>query len=274
MKYFVPAIFRGWCIASGLFAVLLFPSLVLANGPDLSVSKSCVIASPQTIKCDVVVTNIGTVPTLPQFTITDTVTATPVVNYLSVGGSLVTSCSPGPQQINNVNIVCSVTGSLAVGASGTAIFDFSMPTGGEFQNCASTTLPVNPMAPPDSNSLNNTNICTTLTVDPPTPSPAAQDLSTDKVCAVNGAQSILCTITVTNVGGTASSNPFTLSDVVTANNTVNLTGAGGTLNPSCSPGAQVINNVPINCTINSSLAPNASGTILLSFTMPQGGQFE
>ncbi len=103
---------------------------------------------------------------------------------------------------------------------------------------------------------------------------AGPDLSAAKVCAVNnGAQSVLCTVTITNIGNVASVAPMSLTDLVTGSSNINLTGAGGTLPVSCTPGAQLINNVPISCGINTSLAAGASGDVLFSFTMPQGGTF-
>ena len=102
---------------------------------------------------------------------------------------------------------------------------------------------------------------------------AGPDLSATKVCTVNGAQSVLCTITITNIGTVASVAPMSLTDLVTGSSNINLTGAGGSLPVSCTPGAQLINNVPINCGINTSLAAGASGDVLFSFTMPLGGTF-
>jgi hypothetical protein len=102
---------------------------------------------------------------------------------------------------------------------------------------------------------------------------AGPDLSATKVCTVNGAQSVLCTITITNIGNVASVAPMSLTDLVTGSSNINLTGAGGSLPVSCTPGAQLINNVPINCGINTSLAAGASGDVLFSFTMPLGGTF-
>jgi hypothetical protein len=102
---------------------------------------------------------------------------------------------------------------------------------------------------------------------------AGPDLSATKVCTVNGAQSVLCTITIANIGNVASVAPMSLTDLVTGSSNINLTGAGGSLPVSCTPGAQLINNVPINCGINTSLAAGASGDVLFSFTMPLGGTF-
>lgn len=101
------------------------------------------------------------------------------------------------------------------------------------------------------------------------------DLSVTKTCAVNGPQSVLCTITITNIGTVPSVSPISLTDMITGSAPVNLTGGGGSLPASCSPGAQLINNVPITCpTINTSLTPTNSGTVLFSFKMPQGGTFQ
>ena len=62
--------------------------------------------------------------------------------------------------------------------------------------------------------------------------------------------------------------------MTTAGGHANLVSTGGTLPASCTPGAQVINNVPLSCPgISTSLAASASGTFLVNYTMPQGGSF-
>lgn len=66
---------------------------------------------------------------------------------------------------------------------------------------------------------------------------------------------------------------MSLNDLVTGSSNLNRAGAGGILPVSCTPGAQLINNVPINCGINTSLAAGASGDEIFSFTMPQVGTF-
>lgn len=103
---------------------------------------------------------------------------------------------------------------------------------------------------------------------------AAADLSVSKSCASNGAQSVLCTVIVTNIGNVNSLAPLSISDVITGTANANLTGAGGTLPASCTPGAQLINNIAVTCpNVNTSLAPSASGTFLTSYSMPSGGSF-
>jgi len=104
------------------------------------------------------------------------------------------------------------------------------------------------------------------------PVSATADLSVTKTCAINGAQSVLCTVTVTNNGSSASVSPLSLSDVVSgAPSDATYTGAGGTLPISCTPGAGAI--TPIACSANVSLAPAESKDALFSFTLPQGGSF-
>lgn len=97
------------------------------------------------------------------------------------------------------------------------------------------------------------------------------DLEVVKECAVNGPQSVLCTVTVTNRGGVPSVSPLTLADTPSAPAGSTFTGGGGSLPISCSPGAGPV--LPISCTANKSLQPNESGTALFSFTVPKGGTF-
>jgi len=258
---------------TNICTTITLPPLTVDNNPDLSLAKSCELIGGQSILCTVTVSNIGTGPSISPLSLTDVITGSSAVQYTGAGGTLPFSCTPGAQQINSTPINCSANVTLAAGASGTALFSFNMPEGGEFLNCVSGTVGQNVASAPDPNSANNTNICARLNVPVTPPTPDPQDLSVSKVCEINGAQSILCTVTVTNIGATPSSSPITLTDLVTASSTVNYTNAGGTLPISCSPGAQVINGVPINCTANTSLAPGASGTALFSFTMPEGGRF-
>lgn len=101
---------------------------------------------------------------------------------------------------------------------------------------------------------------------------AGPDLSVTKTCAVNGPQSVLCTVTVKNISNIASVAPLSLSDIPTAPPGSTFTGGGGSLPISCTPGAGAV--LPISCTANKSLQPNESGTALFSFTVPQGGTFK
>jgi len=104
------------------------------------------------------------------------------------------------------------------------------------------------------------------------PSTPVADLSVTKTCAVNGPQSVLCTVTVTNLGPLPSVSPISISDIVTGAPSNGIyTGAGGTLPISCSPGAGPI--LPIACTANTSLAPSQSKNALFSFKLPSGGSF-
>ena len=100
------------------------------------------------------------------------------------------------------------------------------------------------------------------------------DLSVTKTCTVNGPQSVLCTIIVKNIGTVPSVAPLGLTDTVTVLPPGTLyTGAGGNLPVGCSA-AGPVTNVPITCTAAAtSLTPGQSGTILLSFSVPQSGTF-
>ncbi len=103
---------------------------------------------------------------------------------------------------------------------------------------------------------------------------AAADLSVTNACASSGGQSFLCTVTVTNIGDVASVAPLSITDTLSGSGNATLLGAGGTLPASCSPGAQVINDIPVSCPkVNVSLAPKASGTFLISYSIPQGDKF-
>lgn len=114
-----------------------------------------------------------------------------------------------------------------------------------------------------------------LAVSPHARSAAGPDLSVTKTCAVNGQsggqQSILCTVTITNIGANPSLAPLTIVDTPTAPAGSTYTGAGGSLPISCSLGAGPV--LPIPCSANVSLQPAQSGTALFSFRIPEGGSF-
>lgn len=101
------------------------------------------------------------------------------------------------------------------------------------------------------------------------------DLAVTKTCVVdgqaNGQQSILCTVTITNIGANASLAPISLADTPVAATGSTYIGAGGTLPISCSPGTGPV--LPIACTANLPLAPAASGTAMFSFRVPAGSPF-
>ena len=98
------------------------------------------------------------------------------------------------------------------------------------------------------------------------------DLSVTKVCVNGPLQSVLCTVTVTNLGTVPSFSPLKLTDVVTgAPADALFIGAGGALLISCSPGAGPV--LPITCNANISLSPNQPKTALFSFKLPTGGSF-
>lgn len=97
------------------------------------------------------------------------------------------------------------------------------------------------------------------------------DLSVTKTCAVNGPQSILCTVTVTNIGGAPTLAPMTVADTPTAPAGSTYTGAGGSLPIGCSLGAGPV--LPIPCVANTSLQPGQSETALFSFRVADGARF-
>lgn len=97
------------------------------------------------------------------------------------------------------------------------------------------------------------------------------DLAVTKTCTANGPQSILCTVTVTNIGGAPTLAPLTVADTPTAPAGSTYTGAGGSLPIGCSLGAGPV--LPIPCSANTSLQPGQSETALFSFRVPDGGRF-
>ena len=98
------------------------------------------------------------------------------------------------------------------------------------------------------------------------------DLSVTKVCVNGPLQSVLCTVTVTNIGTVPFVSPLKLTDVVTgAPANALFTGGGGTLPISCTPGAGPV--LPIACSANIALLPNQPKTALFSFKLPTGGSF-
>lgn len=99
--------------------------------------------------------------------------------------------------------------------------------------------------------------------------PPAPDLRVEKSCRVDGPQSVLCTVTITNIGARATSSTINLTDTPTAPAGATFTGSSG--NASCSPGAGPV--LPITCTNIQSLQPGASVDVLFGFRAGPGGTF-
>lgn len=98
--------------------------------------------------------------------------------------------------------------------------------------------------------------------------PTGPDLKVTKTCAVNGPQSVLCTVTIKNIGQVPSVAPLSLTDLPTAPAGSTYTGAGSNtgLAISCSPGAGPV--IPISCNANKSLQPNETADAIFSFKLP------
>jgi hypothetical protein len=252
--------------ATLMFAALWSTPASAAPAPDLKVTKTCVVTG-QSVLCTVTVSNIGTAASVSPITLTDVASGAPSNGLIvGAGGTLPISCTPGAGPI--LPITCHAATSLAPNQSKTALFSFKLPTGGSFTNCATVTEPQIATTLPDPNPANNTNICTPVINVPP---PNGPDLKVTKTCAVTG-HSVLCTVTVKNIGTAASVSPINLTDTVSGAPSNGLyTGAGGTLPISCTPGAGPI--LPITCHAAASLAPNQSKTALFSFKLPHGGHF-
>jgi hypothetical protein len=259
----------GIVVSAAIFLCLSLSARTAASAvaPDLKVTKTCAVNGPQSVLCTVTVSNIGTAASVSPITLTDVVSGAPSNGlFTGGGGTLPISCTPGAGPI--LPISCHAAASLAPSQSKTALFSFKLPNGGSFTNCATVTEGTSVGTNPDPNPANNTHICASVTVQ----SANAPDLQVAKTCVVNGPHSVLCTVTVTNIGTAASVSPITLTDVVSGAPSNGLyTGAGGTLPISCTPGAGPI--LPISCHAAASLAPSQSKTALFSFKLPNGGSF-
>ena len=151
-------------VAGTSLLLALPPAAHSAVGPDLSVTKSCVVngvsGGQQSVLCTVTITNIGANPSLAPLTVSDTPTAPSGATYTGAGGSLPIGCSLGAGPV--LPIPCSANVSLQPSESGTALFSFRIPEGGSFSNCVTVTVPRNAGNPGDLSPANNTNICTSL----------------------------------------------------------------------------------------------------------------
>jgi uncharacterized repeat protein (TIGR01451 family) len=168
----------------------------------------------------------------------------------TVGPFTITCTYPTGPVVNAGNPMNAITVTLKATATGT------------MQNC--TDIAYN-HAPGDAWMFNN-HACVNATVT------SGPDVSATKNCVVNGPQSVYCTITVTNNGTTPTTSPMHIADVVSgAPSNATLTGGGGTLGTSCTPGAGPI--TPISCNANTSLLPGSanSKTATFSFHLPTGG---
>lgn len=160
MSRFLPLI--GAVIFLGTLPVTALAQI----GPDLKVTKVCANGPLQSVLCTVTVTNIGSVPSVSPLSLTDVVTGAPAnALFTGGGGTLPISCTPGAGPV--LPIACSANIALLPNQPKTALFSFKLPTGGSFTNCATVTQAQNAATLPDPNPANNTNICTTITVLPP-----------------------------------------------------------------------------------------------------------
>lgn len=101
------------------------------------------------------------------------------------------------------------------------------------------------------------------------PPPSAPDLSVTKTCAVNGPQSVLCTVTIKNIGQVPSAAPLSLTDTPTAPAGSTYAGVSSStgLPIVCTPLSGPV--VPIACTANKSLQPGEAVDAIFSFRMPE-----
>lgn len=153
-------------IGAVIFLIALPVTAQAQPVPDLSVTKVCANGPLQSVLCTVTVTNLGTVPSVSPLKLTDLVTGAPTdALFTGGGGTLPISCSPGAGPV--LPIACSANIALLPNQAKTALFSFKLPTGGSFTNCATVTQQNAAGTLLDPNPANNTNICTTITVPPP-----------------------------------------------------------------------------------------------------------
>lgn len=135
-------------------------------GPDLNVTKVCVVTAPQSVLCTVTIKNTGQVPSVSPLSLTDTPTAPPGSTYTGAGSNtgLPIGCSLGAGPV--LPIPCTANKSLQPGESADALFSFKVPQGGTFRNCVTVSQGSNAATLPDPNLANNTNICTKIDTQP------------------------------------------------------------------------------------------------------------
>ncbi len=132
-----------------------------SGGPDLSVTKSCMVLPNQTtVLCTVIATNNGTAATPTSFHMDDNVIGAPS-DATFAGTSSNISCTPGTNWTPNTPLSCNTinpNGIAPNGGSNSYQFRFNLPTGGTINNCATAeTLPT------DTTPGNNTG-CWTVTI--------------------------------------------------------------------------------------------------------------
>ena len=131
-----------------------------ANGPDLSVTKTCARDSPGSILCTVTVTNIGNTVAAGPLRIEDIPNATSASTFTGGGGSLPIGCSPGAGPV--LPISCTAAIAMQPGQTGFALFSFNVPPGDPFANCVSVYHGAQANTLPDANPANNIDICTEM----------------------------------------------------------------------------------------------------------------
>ena len=131
--------------------MLATPLQAQAVGPDLDVTKTCVVSGQangqQSILCTVTITNIGANPSLAPITISDPPTAAAGSTYTGAGGSLPIGCTLAAGAVLPIPCVANVV--LQPTDSGTALFSFRIPDGSAFSNCVTVTVPRNAANPGD-----------------------------------------------------------------------------------------------------------------------------
>lgn len=215
--------FKAHCMAVGLalgfVAGTPMPASAQSGAPDLRVQKSCTDApnlGTNAVSCRVDVDNmLGTAAsTGPTLVVDRPVSVPPGATYVGVGQGSTFQCSTPPGGLPAA-INCSFHDGLTAGNSsgngGPVFLTFIVPPGTTLRNCADASQTVTPGTHPDSNTANNTNICTSYT--------RAGAVTVTKVCTVNSQGIFDCAITITNNTGHVLPAGVQVQDTLTGNTT-------------------------------------------------------
>lgn len=112
-----------------------------------------------------------------------------------------------------------------------------------------------------------------MALQPPALSATGPDLKVTKQCVSNGPHSVMCTVTVTNIGNMPSSSPVTLVDTPVAARGGSATyRSGGQLASGCTP--SLLDPLgPTECIGQAPILPGQTVTARFGFELPAGGLF-